>query len=50
VAPKNDPGVKKNIRSWKLAVMNVFLCSPATVLENSFDDTKQCATSLALQV
>jgi hypothetical protein len=25
----------------KLAVFNDFLCSPATVLENSLDDTKQ---------
>jgi hypothetical protein len=36
--------------SWKLVVVNAFLCSPATALENSPDDTKQCATSLGLQV
>jgi hypothetical protein len=50
VAPKNDFGVNKNLRSWKLAVVNAFLCSPATTPENSLDNTKQCATLLGLQV
>jgi hypothetical protein len=36
--------------SWKLGVLNAFLCSSATAPENSLDDTKQCATSLGLQV
>jgi hypothetical protein len=31
----------KNLGSWKIAAMNPLLCSPATALENSLDDTKQ---------
>jgi hypothetical protein len=34
----------------KLAALNAFLCSSATSPENSFDDTKQGANSLGLQV
>jgi hypothetical protein len=32
------------------SIVNAFLCSPAMALENSLDDTKQCATLLGLQV
>jgi hypothetical protein len=34
-------GVKKNLGSWKMAVVTAFVYSMATILENSLDDTKQ---------
>jgi hypothetical protein len=41
---------ENGLRSRKLTIVNTFLCSPATVPENSHDDTKQCVTLLGLQV
>jgi hypothetical protein len=38
------------LRSINLAVVNAFLCSPATSPENSLDDTKQGVNSLELQL
>jgi hypothetical protein len=38
------------LRSQKLTVVNAFLCSPAMAPEYSLDNTKQCPTSLGLQV
>jgi hypothetical protein len=50
MAREEDLASKNGLRSVKLAVVNAFLCSPATTLENSVDDTKQGANSCGLQV
>jgi hypothetical protein len=47
---EDDLALENGLHSRKLAIVNAFLCSPATAPENNLDDTKQCATSLGLQV
>jgi hypothetical protein len=49
-AREEDLASMNGLRSMKLAVVNVFLCSPVIASENSLDDTKQGAKLLGLQV
>jgi hypothetical protein len=49
-ARKTVAASENSLRLRKFASVNAFLCSLTTVPENSLDDTKQCATSLGLQV